>query len=94
MCFKYGEPVKDSEKITLDQVQLFFFNTDNNCTSDINYKCSCFIGYFNKMMSHYSHLQPDVLCRLFKLYFFFLYGSFLWQYNSKGFEKTWNDNMK
>ena len=24
MCFKYGEPVKDSEKITLDQVQLFF----------------------------------------------------------------------
>ena len=48
MCIKYGEPVKDSEMITLDQVQLKyyetvrhlgnFFNTDNNCTSDINYK--------------------------------------------------------
>ena len=29
MCIKYGEPVKDSEKITLDQVQNLgnFFNT-------------------------------------------------------------------
>ena len=62
MCIKYGEPVKDSEMITLDQVQLKyyetvrhlgnFFNTDNNCTSDINYKCSSFIGYFNKMVQH------------------------------------------
>ena len=47
-------------------------------------------------MYHYSHLtylQPDVLCRLFKSYCFFFYGSFLWQYNSKGFEKmckTWS----
>ena len=45
------------------------------------------------MMSHYSHLQPDVLCRLFKSYCCSFYDSFLWQYNSKGFEKmciTWN----
>ena len=86
MCMKYGEPVKDSEKIILDRVQLKyyetvrhlgnFFNTDNNCTSDINYKCSSFIGYFNKMMSLYSHLQPDVLCRLFKSYCCFFYGQF------------------
>ena len=107
MCIKYGEPVEDSEKIILDQVQLKyyetvphlgnFFNTDNNCTSDINYKCSSFIGYFNKMMSHYSHLQPDVLCRLFKSYCCFFYGSFLWQYNSKGIEKmciTWNKAVR
>ena len=90
MCIKYGDPVKDSEKITLDQVQLKyyetvrhlgnFFNTDNNCTSDINYKCSSFIGYFNKMMSHYSHLRPNVLSRLFKSYCCSFYGSFLWQY--------------
>ena len=56
MCMKYGKPVKDSDKITLDQVQLQYFetvrhlgnsfNTDNNCTSDINYTCSSFIGYF------------------------------------------------
>ena len=41
-------------------------------------------------MSHYSHLPPDVLCRLFKSYF-------QWQYNSKGFEKmciTWNKAVK
>ena len=107
MCIKYGEPVKDSEMITLDQVQLKyyetvrrlgnFFNTDNNCISDINYKCSSFIGYFNKMMSHYSHLQPNVLSRLFKSYCCSFYGSFLWQYNSRGFEKmciTWNKAVR
>ena len=107
MCIKYGEPVKDSEKITFDQVQLKyyetvrhlgnFFNTDNNCTGDINYKCSSFIGYFNKMMSHYSHLQPNVLSRLFKSYCCSFYGSFLWQYNSRGFEKmciTWNKAVR
>ena len=70
MCIKYSEPFKDSEKIILDRVQLKyyetvrhlgnFFNSDNNGTSDINYTCSSFMGYLNKMMSHYSHLQPDV----------------------------------
>ena len=44
---------------------------------------------------YYSHLQPDVLCRLFKSYGF--YCSFLWQYNSKCFEKiciTWNKAVR
>ena len=93
--------IKDSEKIILDQAQYYgivrqlgnFFNTVNNCTSDINHKCSSFIGYFNKMMSHINHLQPDVLCTLFKSYCCSVYGSFLWQYNSKGFKKmciTWS----
>ena len=38
-------------------------------------------------------MQPDVLYRLFKSYCCSFYWSFLWQYNSKGFEKmciTWN----
>ena len=53
MCIKYGERVKHSE-IILDRVQLKyyetvrhlsnFFNTGNNVTSDINYKCSSFTG--------------------------------------------------
>ena len=107
MCIKYGEPVKDSEKIILDRVKLKyyetvrhlgnFFNNDNNGTSDINYKGSSFIGYFNKMMSHYSHLHSKVLCRLFKSYCCSFYGSFLWQYYSKGFEKiciTWNKAVR
>ena len=46
-------------------------------------------------MSHYSHLKPDVLSRLFKSYCCsFL---FLWQYNCKGFEKmciTWNNSVR
>ena len=55
MCIKYGETIQDSEKITLYRVQLKyyetvrhlgnFFNNDNNGTSDINYKCSSFMGY-------------------------------------------------
>ena len=60
---------------------------DIKCTSDINYKCSSFIGYFNKIMSDYCHLQPDVLCGLFKSFCCSFSGSYLWQYNSKGFEK-------
>ena len=72
MCIKYGEPVKDSENITLDQVQLKyyetvrhlgnFFNTDNNCTSDINYKCSSFIGYFKVGCGSY-------LTKIWKIFF-------------------------
>ena len=93
ICIKYGEPVKHSEKITFDQVQLKyyknvrplcnFFNTNNNnCTSDINYKCSSFIAYFNKIIIVICNLMSyvDYLIHIF-------YGSFLWQYNSKGFEK-------
>ena len=62
MSIKYGEPCKDSKKIVLDHVQLTYyetvnhlsnyFNNHNNCTRNINYKCSSFIGYFNQMMSH------------------------------------------
>ena len=40
------------------------------------------------MKSHYRRLQPDMLCRLFKSYCCSFHGSFLWQYNSKGFEKN------
>ena len=49
------------------------------------------------MMSHYSHLQPDVLCRLFKSYCFFValfYDNIIL---IKGFEKmciTWNKAVR
>ena len=33
MGIKYGEPVKDSKKITLDQVQLEYYNNNNNNNS-------------------------------------------------------------
>ena len=78
MCIKYGEPVKGSEKMILDRVQLKqyesvrhlgnLFNNGNNGTSDINYKCSSFIGYFINVMFYYSYLQPDMICRLLKSY--------------------------
>ena len=47
MCIKYGEPVKNSEKIILVRVQLkyyetvrhlgYYFNNDNNGISENNY---------------------------------------------------------
>ena len=87
MWIKYRESVKDSKNIILYEVQLEycktvrylgkFFNNHNNCASDNNYKCSSFLGYFYKMMSHYNHWQPDMLCRLFKLYCCSFYGFFL-----------------
>ena len=49
------------------------------------------------MISHYSHLQTDVLCRLFKTYCCSFSGSFLGQYISKGFEKMciiWNKEVR
>ena len=51
MCIKYAEPLKDSEKIIFDGVQLkyyeivcyFCFNNGNNCTAGIKNKCCGFI---------------------------------------------------
>ena len=53
---------------------------------DTNRKCYHCIGYFNHMMSNFSHLNPESVVTLFKSYCYF-YGSFLWKYNSDIFGK-------
>ena len=52
---------------------------------DTNRKCCHFIGYYNHMMSNFSHLNPESVVTLFKSYCCSFYGSFLWKYNSDFF---------
>ena len=51
---------------------------------DCRYKRSMFIGYVNKLISKFGHLQPKVLLNLFNTYRFF-YGSPTWALHSNGF---------
>ena len=56
-------------------------------------KKSMFIGYVNKLRSNYGHLQHTVLMNLFKSYCCSFYGSILWTFCSKCFDKickSWN----
>ena len=52
-----------------------------------------FIGYVNKLISKFGHLQPDVLINLFNTYCCSFYGSSLWHLHSSGFKScltAWN----
>ena len=56
-------------------------------------KKSMFIGYVNKFRKNYGNLQHTVLMNLFKSYCSKFYGSILWMFCSKGFDKickSWN----
>ena len=45
---------------------------------DCRYKRSMFIGYVNKLISKFGHLQPNVLLNLFNTYCCSFYGSSTW----------------
>ena len=50
-----------------------------------------FIGYVNKLISKFGHLQPHILINVFKAYFCFVSGQ--WRFNSAGFKSctpAWN----
>ena len=107
VCIKYGEDVKPFEFAMMNDVQLVwknevrhlgnFFNCKLDNSIDGHHKKSHFIGYFNKLMSNFSCLQPDILGNLFKSYCCSFYGSFLWKYNSDGFIKCttqWNKAIR
>ena len=51
---------------------------------DCRYKRSMFIGYVNKLISKFGHLQPHILINLFKAYCCFL--SSPWRFNTAGFK--------
>ena len=103
ICIKYGESVRLTEHVILDGKVISWHtgvrhlgNFLNNCLDinmDTNRTCSHFIGYFNHMMSNFSHLNPESVVTLFKCYCCSFYGSFLWKYNSDSFGKCciqWN----
>ena len=86
ICIKYGESVRLTEHVILDGKVISWHtgvrhlgNFLNNCLDinmDTNRKCSHFIGYFNHMMSNFSHLNPESVVTLFKSYCCSFYGSF------------------
>jgi hypothetical protein len=107
MCIKYGETVKDCEKVICNNVNISWCINikhlgtyiDSSLTDkfDCNRKNSAFVGSINKLLSNFYMVQPEILCNLFKLYCCSLYGAQLWYFNSAGFEKCcfyWNKAIR
>ena len=64
---------------------------------DCRYKRSLFIGYFNKLISKFGHLQPHILINIFKIYCCSFFGSSTWRLNSDGFKSgttAWNVGVR
>ena len=64
---------------------------------DCRCKRSMFIGYVNKLISKFGHLQPKVLLNLFNTYWCSFYGSPTWGLHSNGFNScvtAWNIGVK
>ena len=56
-----------------------------------------FIGYVNKLISKFGHLQPKVLLNLFNTYCCSFYGSSIWGLHSNGFNScvtAWNIGVR
>ena len=39
-----------------------------NDSTDVIHKRSDYTGYFNKLMSNWSYIQPEIICNLFETY--------------------------
>ena len=107
VCIKFGEPVKDCEHIYLNNKAIDWVDSirhlgnfiDKSLTDeiDIKTKMSHFIGYVNKLIANFSHLQIPVLLRLFKTYCCSFYGSQLWLLNDVYIDKlciSWNKGVR
>ena len=56
-----------------------------------------FIGYVNKLISKFGHLQSHILINLFKTYGFSFFGSSSWRLNSDRFKScttVWNVGVR
>ena len=96
VCIKFGDKVNEFENIYMNNTLVQWDNEakhlgnivqsslsdDGNC----RFKCSMFIGYVNKLISKFGHLQQDVLINLFNTYCCSFYGSSLWHLHSSGFK--------
>ena len=102
VCIKYGSPVQDYEHIYLGANKIAFcesvkhlgnmFTNKLNDSADCKQKISMFIGQVNKFMCSFSHLNHELLCKLFRTYCNSFYGCILWKYSSSGVTKlctTW-----
>ena len=59
---------------------------------DCRYNRLMFIGYVNKLISKFGHLQPHILINVFKAYFCFVSGQ--WRFNSAGFKSCTTTGTK
>ena len=102
VCIKYGDKVELNEHVVMngniiewaDNVRHLgnFVDATLSDSVDCRFKRSMFIGYVNKLISKFAHLQPKLLLNLFNTYWFF-YGSSTWGLHSNGFNSSvtaWN----
>ena len=103
VCIKFGDKVNEFENVYMnntlvqwaDEVKHLgnIVQSSLSDDGDCRFKRSMFIGYVNKLISKFGHLQPDVLINLFNTYCCSFYGSSLWHLHSSGFKScliAWN----
>ena len=74
-----------------------FVDVAQSDSLDCGYKRSMFIGYVNKLISKFGHLQPKVLLNLFNTYCCSFYGSLTWGLHSNDFNScvtAWNIGVR
>ena len=81
-----------------DKVRHFGFFSSYNIidSTDVIHKRSDFIGYFNKLISNFAYIQPEILCNFLTIYVCSYYSSILWHYNSMDFivYTKWNKSVR
>ena len=103
VCIKFGDKVNEFENVYMNNTLVQWANEVKHLGNivqsslsddgDCKFKRSMFIGYVNKLISKFGHLQPDVLINLFNTYCCSFYGPSLWQLHSSGFKScliAWN----
>ena len=103
VCIKFGDKVNEFENVYMNNTLVQWANEVKHLGNivqstlsddgDCRFKRSMFIGYVNKLISKFGHLQPDVLINLFNTYCCSFYGSSLWHLHSSGFKScltAWN----
>ena len=107
VCIKFGENVKDCERIKLGTVYIDWVDKikhlgnyiDSTLSDklDCKMKMSLFIGHVNKLNATFGNLQSNIISRLFKTYCCSFYGSQIWKVNSVCFDKVctlWNKSVR
>ena len=107
LCMKFGDQLKPCEIAKLNGCKISWVDNirhlgnylDTTMTDEIDCraKTSAFIGYVNKCIVNFGHLQFDVLCTLFKSYCCSYYGCQMWRLDSLYFNKvctSWNRGVR
>ena len=107
MCIKFGSKSNIDEHVSMNGFTVQWSESMRHLghlveftlsdSSDCRYKRSMFIGYVNKLISKFGHLQPRILINLFKTYCCSFFGSSTWRLNSSGFKSyttAWNVGVR